>query len=112
MIEQQYIKDRGRSLDEITEAVSALRVHGQSPGVVSRARIQTSYHLLLRERAPLAELIVDDCARWEDWSVAPQLMAIYASGQQPWNNTLIMNYLHACPLDSVKTFLSTVSANR
>ena len=36
--------------------------------------------LLLRERAPLAETVIEDFARWEDWRIAPRLMEIHAGG--------------------------------
>ena len=67
--------------------------------------------MLLRERAPLAETIIEDFARWEDWSVAPQLMAIYAGGQQPWNNAMIIKYLQACPQPAAKHFLQKLASD-
>mgnify|MGYP001822024224 CR=1 FL=1 len=33
-------------------------------------------------------------------------MEIHASGKQPWNNTLITNYLKACPLPSAQEYLT------
>ena len=81
------------------------RRDGQAETAVSRERIKASFHLLLRERAPLAELIVEDFARWEDWSIAAKLMEIHASGRQPWNNALIIKYLQACPLPEVQQYV-------
>jgi hypothetical protein len=57
----------------------------------------------------LAETIIEDFARWEDWSVAPKLMQIHAGGQQPWNNAMITKYLEACPLPAAKQFVKRVS---
>jgi len=105
LIEQSYLLDPNRKLDELIAAVDALRLHGQSQGTIPRVRILTSFNLLLRERPALAELIIEDCGRWEEWSFAPQLMAFYVSGQQPWNNSLIIKYLQACPLPEAKRFL-------
>jgi hypothetical protein len=100
-IEKAYLENRDRKLGELIAAVTALRVHGQADGSISRVRIQTSFHLLLRERPQLAELIIEDCARWKDWSVAPRLMQVHAEGQQPWNNAMIIKYLEECPLPEV-----------
>jgi hypothetical protein len=61
--------------------------------------------VLLRERPQLAELVIDDFARWQDWTPASKLIEIYAKGEQPWNNALITSYLKACPLSSAKDFL-------
>ena len=106
-IEQSYIKDRGRKLDEIISAVDALRLHGQAEGNIPRARILVSFNLLLHERPALAELIIEDCTRWQEWSFAPRLMELYAGGQQPWNNALIIKYLETCPLPTAKRFLDS-----
>jgi hypothetical protein len=105
MIEESYIQNRDRQLGELIAAVTALRVHAQADGNVSRSRIQASFHLLLRERTPLAELIIEDFARWKDWSIAPKLMEIHAGAQQPWNNAMIIKYLKACPLPEARHYL-------
>jgi urease accessory protein len=109
-IEQSYLQNRDRKLDEIIEAVAALRMHGEADGKIPRARIQASYHLFLKERPPLLEIIIEDCARWKDWSIAPQLIEIYAGGQQPWNNAMIMKYMRACPLPEAKRFVKAEAA--
>ena len=104
-IEESYLRDRNRTLSELIAAVDALRTHGQADGTISRDRVKASFHLLLRERPPLAELIIDDFVRWQDWSPTSKLIEIYAKGEQPWNNALITKYLAACPLASAKEFL-------
>ena len=50
-------------------------------------------------------MIIEDCAGWEDWSIAPRLIEIYASGKQPWNNAMIIKYLKACPLPTAEQFV-------
>lgn len=105
-IEASYLQNPERTLGEIVAAVDALRTHGQAGTRISRERIKSSFHLLIRERAPLAELIIDDFAQWQDWSIAPQLMQIHAGGKQPWNNALIIKYLEACPLPTAKHFVA------
>jgi hypothetical protein len=104
-IEKSYLQNRDRQLGELIAAVTALRVHGQADGKIPRSRIQASFHLLLKERQALLELIVEDCAHWKDWSFAAKMMEIYAGGKQPWNNAMIIKYLEACPLPEAKQFL-------
>lgn len=104
-IEQSYLKDQNRKLDEIIAAVDAIRLHGQAQGDIPRSRVLESFRVLLRARPALSELIIDDCARWEEWSFAPKFMELHAGGQQAWNNTLIMRYLKSCPLPEVKQYL-------
>jgi hypothetical protein len=57
------------------------RLSGQADGKISRPRIQAGVHLLLRDRPALLEMIIEDCSRWEDWSIAPRLMEIHAGGK-------------------------------
>lgn len=110
-IEGSYIRNRDRTLGELIAAVDALRTHGQADTTISRDRIKTSFHLLLRERPPLAELIIDDFTRWQDWTLTSKLIEIYAKGEQPWNNALITSYLEACPLASAKDFLKRAAGD-
>jgi hypothetical protein len=105
MIEKTYLRNGERSLDEIIAAVDALRTHGEAGMTIPRARVQASFYFLLRERPALAEMIIDDFIRWQDWSVAPQLMQILIADKQPWNTALIIKYLEACPLPEAKQFL-------
>jgi hypothetical protein len=108
-LEESYIQNRDRTLGEVIAAVDALRTHGQANTTVSRERIKASFQLLLRERVTLAEMIIEDFARWQDWSIAPQLMELYSGGRQPWNNRLILKYLQACPLPEAKMFVSRIA---
>lgn len=110
-IEASYLQNRDRTLGEVLAAVDALRTHAQAGTTIPRERIKVSFQVLLRERPPLAETIVDDFARWKDWSIAPRLIEIHASGQQPWNNALILKYLEACPLPAAKRFLKVERAS-
>lgn len=110
-IEQSYIRNRGRKLGELIAAINTLRVHGQADGKISRARIIASFHLLIRERPALVEMIIEDCALWEDWTLTPKLMEIYASGNQPWNNKMIIKYLKACPLLEAEQFVKRAESS-
>ena len=109
-IEQRYLLNRERTLGEIVAAVESLRLHGGADTEISRQRIMASFHLLLRERPQLAELIIADCIAWEDWSIAQKLMEIHAGGNQPWNNNLILEYLQSCPKAQAQRFVERVSA--
>lgn len=107
-IEESYLRNHDRTLGEVVAAVDALRTHGEAKTIVARERIIASLQMLLRERAPLAELVIDDFARWQNWSIAPRLMEIYTEGQQPWNNALIIRYMEACPLPEAKKFCKSL----
>jgi hypothetical protein len=93
LIEQNYLLRRDRSLEEIREAIAALRLHGDFDKRISRNRVAATYHQFVRQRPQLLELVVDDCLRWNDWRLLPELKAVYATGKQPWNHQLIETYL-------------------
>ncbi|MGI9517466.1 MAG: hypothetical protein ACR2NP_10490 [Pirellulaceae bacterium] len=110
-IEESYFLSRERTLGEIIAAVDALRLHGSADSNIGRERVLASFHLLLRERPQLLELIIDDCKQWEDWSIAPQLAEIYLSDKQPWNNQMIVDFMRDCPEPAAKQFLVTIAAD-
>ena len=93
LIEQKYLLRPDRSLEEIREAIAALRLHGEFDKRISRNRVAATYHQFVRQRPQLLELVVDDCLRWNDWRLLPELKAVYATGKQPWNHQLIETYL-------------------
>ena len=94
-IEQSYIRDRDRQLGEISAAIDALRVHGDTDAAIGRTRVLTSYHRLLNQRPQLIELIAPDCARWRDSSFVEPFARIRSSNQYPWTHAAIDSYLQA-----------------
>jgi hypothetical protein len=96
-LENQYILDRDRTLDEVLAAVTALSVHG-ADGSPLRARIQQACHTFIAERPPLSGLVADDLIRWQDWSMAKFYQALLDSGAPilPEARPRINRYLNAC----------------
>ena len=79
-------------------AIMALRFHGSETDVIPRERIlQGLRHMLSRPR--LADLVIPDLARWEDWSVMNQLVELFkdADEKTSWVRVPVINYLRACP---------------
>lgn len=99
LIEQEYLLRQDRSLDEIREAVAALRLHGNFDKRIPRDRVAAAYHRFVRQRPQLLELVVEDCLRWNDGRLLPELRVVYATGNQPWNHQLIESYLQSHGID-------------
>ncbi len=93
--------DRSRKDVPFTEtyaAVMALRFLGEEKGIVPRERVVRSLRLLLDE-PKLADLVIADLARWEDWTVLERLVEIFekATSDNIFVREPIVNYLRACP---------------
>lgn len=84
---------------ETYAAVMALRFLGEESDLVPRERVLRSLKLLLDE-PKLADLVIADLARWQDWSVIDRLVTIFkdAKADNIFVREPIVNYLRACPL--------------
>ncbi len=89
---------------ETYAAVMALRFLGEESDLVPRQRVLASLRLLLEE-PKLADLVIADLARWEDWSVVDRLVTIFkrATPDNIFVREPIVNYLRACPLPEAAT---------
>ena len=89
---------------ETYAAVMALRFLGEESELVPRQRVLASLRLLLEE-PKLADLVIADLARWEDWSVVDRLVTIFkrATPDNIFVREPIVNYLRACPLPEAAT---------
>ncbi len=77
LIDDAKLKNREIPFSETYAAMQALRfMWTYAEGRISKDRLRQSMRILL-ERPELADLVVTDLARWEDWSVADRLMQLY-----------------------------------
>jgi hypothetical protein len=92
-------QDKEIPFTETYAAVMALRFLGEESDLVPRERVLESLKLLLDE-PKLADLVIADLARWQDWSVIDRLVAIFkdAKADNIFVREPIVNYLRACPL--------------
>jgi len=101
LVDRLFLKRQEREIPfaETYAAVMALRFLGEESTVVPRERLRQSLRLLLEE-PKLADLVVADLARWQDWEVIPQLVAIFRNAQADniFVREPIVNFLRACPL--------------
>jgi hypothetical protein len=80
-IDEWKFKDRKVPFSETYAAMMGLRFMWQyAGGRISNERLMQSMRILL-ERPELADLVIADLARWNDWSVQDRLMDIYGKGE-------------------------------
>jgi hypothetical protein len=65
---------------------------------VPRERILEALRHVL-DRPQMADLVIPDLARWEDWSQIDRLVRLFkdADEQSSWVRVPVINYLRACP---------------
>ncbi len=86
----------------VFQAVRFMVAHGQDR--LSRDRACESLHLLLEE-PELADLVINDLARWEDWSVQDRLMSLYGQGEydnRPTKRAIVRYLLKAAKVQPPK----------
>lgn len=91
--------ERNVPFTETYAAVMALRFLGEESEIVPRERVLASLRLLLEE-PKLADLVIADLARWQDWSVVEKLTTLFADAgtDNIFVREPVVNYLKACPL--------------
>lgn len=91
--------ERDVPFTETYAAVMALRFLGEESEIVPRERVLASLRLLLAE-PKLADLVIADLARWQDWSVVETLATLFAEAgtDNIFVREPVVNYLRACPL--------------
>jgi hypothetical protein len=101
LVDELFLNRRGREIPftETYAAVMALRFLGEESQAVPRDRVLASLRLLLAE-PKLADLVIADLARWQDWSVIDRLVELFekAEADNIFVREPIVNYLRACPL--------------
>jgi len=104
-------QDQEVPFTETYAAVMALRFLGEESDLVPRERVLKSLKLLLDE-PKLADLVIADLARWQDWSAIDRLVTIFkdAKADNIFVREPIVNYLRACPLPEAAAAVKELEA--
>ena len=93
LIEQLFLTNPHTEYTKLYSAIMALRFHGEEGGVISRDRLLKSVRLLL-DNAEIADQIIPDLARWEDWSVLERLVEMFkVSEPNAWIRQPVVSYV-------------------
>ena len=106
VVEELFLANAKADYADTYSAIMAIRFHGSEGGVIDKKHLVASLHHML-ERPELADLVIPDLARWEDWGVMDRLMELYktADEKSSWVRVPVVNYLRACPLPRAKELL-------
>lgn len=106
VVEELLLANKQAEYADTYAAIMAIRFLGSQTEAIPRERLLAGLRHVLA-RPDLADLVIPDLARWEDWSVMPQLVELFAKADKEsnWVRVPIVNYLRACPLDKAKLHL-------
>ena len=107
LIERQFVDNPEIDYVLLHQVMAALRFHGTEAEIVPKEKLIPTVRKLL-QRPELADLIIADLARWEDWEVLEQLIELFrtAEGKTKWLRVPIFQYLLACPREKAKIALA------
>lgn len=99
LIEELFLKNKSADYMDTNSAILALRFHGNETDVVPRPRLVRSLRYVL-ERPELADLVIPDLARWQDWDALPEMVKLFktADPKSNWVRVPVINFARACPL--------------
>jgi hypothetical protein len=110
LVEDLFLRNKEAEYTDTYATIMALRFHGTEEKVVPRERLLGGIRLML-DRPQLADLVIPDLARWEDWSVMDKLVTLFknADEESSWVRVPVINYLRACPLPKAKESLDELA---
>jgi hypothetical protein len=109
-VEKLFLSNKNAEYTDTYAAIMALRFHGQEEKVIPRERLLAGLRTML-DRPQLADLVIPDLARWEDWSAMNRLVALFknADEESSWVRVPVVKYLQACPLPEAKVQLEELA---
>lgn len=110
LVEDLFLKNTKAEYTDTYAAIMALRFHGQEATVVPRDRLLQGMRTML-DRPQLADLVIPDLARWQDWSVVDKLVKLFkeADEESHWVRVPVVNYLRVCPDPKAKTYIEELA---
>ena len=107
LVEELLLKNQDAEYTDTYAAIMALRFHADQGDPISPSRaVQALRHML--ERPELADLVVPDLAKWEDWDSMPRLIQLFkdSTDENSWVRVPVVNYLRRCPLPEAEVAIA------
>lgn len=98
LVERRFLANASADHAETYAAIMAYRFLGAEQTKIPRRRLLEGFRPLL-DRPELADLVIPDFARWEDWSVIDKLVVLFKNSDEKttWVRVPVVNYLRRCP---------------
>jgi hypothetical protein len=93
LIEERFLKNPSAEYTQQYSTIMALRFHGEESAEIPRERLVQSLRLLL-DNDEIADQVIPDLTRWEDWGVMDKLVEKFkASDEDGWIRQPVISYL-------------------
>jgi hypothetical protein len=98
LVEDLFLKNDKAEYVDTYSAIVALRVLGQETNIIPKQRLVAALRHML-DRPQLADLVIPDLARWQDWGSMPKLVELFknANEESSWVRVPVVQFLRACP---------------
>ncbi|MEM7453673.1 MAG: hypothetical protein AAF456_04885 [Planctomycetota bacterium] len=106
LLEELFLANEEAEYGDTTAIISSLRFIGTETDHVPVDRIVQALRYCL-ERPKVADVVIADLARWEDWSVMDRLVTLFkeSDDDRNWVRTPVITYLRACPKPEAKQYI-------
>lgn len=106
LIGKQFLTNPNADYVDISQVVDALRFHATESDIIKQKDIVSQVRVLL-DHPDHGDIIIEDLARWKDWSVMDKLVTMFKSADQDsnWQRVPIISYLRACPKPEAKAYI-------
>ncbi|MEO1524285.1 MAG: hypothetical protein AAFX06_02565 [Planctomycetota bacterium] len=107
LVDELYVTNQKAPFPQSYAAIMAIRFHGTDGDVIPRSALVASLHKVL-ERPELADMVIPDLARWNDWSQIKRLARLFKEAEKDknWLRVPVINYLRACPLPEAEKVIA------
>ena len=95
LIEERFLVNPAAEYTHVYAAVMALRFHGEETDEIPRDRLLETVRLVL-DNPQIADQVIPDLARWEDWDVMDRLVTKFKESEpDAWIRQPVIAYLLA-----------------
>lgn len=103
LVEDEFLKNPKAEYTDTYSAIMALRFHGQEEQIIPKERLVEGLRYML-DRPQLADLVIPDLARWQDWGSMDKLVKLFkeSDDKTSWVRVPVVQFLKACPLPEAK----------
>lgn len=106
LVEDLFLKNPKAEYPDLYSTIMSLRVLSEEIKTVPQQRLIQAFRTLL-ERPDLADLVIPDLARYEDWDSLDRLVELYrtADPKTTFVRVPVVNFVRACPLPKAEAAL-------
>jgi hypothetical protein len=93
LVEELFLKNPKVDYTQLHSVIMALRFHGEETDVIPKERLLESMRLVL-DHHDLADQVITDLTRWEDWEIMPRLVEMFKESEEgDWIRQPVAAYL-------------------